>query len=147
MLSTIISTIICETFDKANLRMQNNHSPKRGMYLPFTTKIDYENEEGYRWKDLLLYAGSNYVGVYTRDRCDIWKNGARTFDMTLWESLGYHDCEWRGVVDRFLFVNSDILNGVGKLSNWYELIEINSDYEATLKEARAKNYQSLYNKG
>ena len=110
-LTNILSSIVCDSFERNVGRGQINSTEPKALVLEFNSRINYEKEDGYRYRDLLIYAPQNYVGVYTRER---WHTRANdppdlvsernsysnanyqyTTGGTEWEVLSYHDSAWR----------------------------------------------------
>jgi hypothetical protein len=99
--------------------------------VSFGTTHDYSTFEGYSYRDLLIYAPSNYVGVYTRERSNLApldKEGEICGDYNyhygVWQSMSYHDSCWReDGVKRFIYTYQDVLNVFsGSSRDWYEVI-------------------------
>jgi len=129
MLESIISTIICDTYEK---QFRSNPDTSLAMKITFSLPIDYDKEEGSRAIELMLmYKG--YVGVFSREifsvvpregidfEKDCLKQGYEYKDgFTEWKLLSCHDSCWRSDgVDRFIFTNSKRLSYIKTLFNWY----------------------------
>ena len=88
MYTSAIAQIICDTYET----LQRN---SRGLYLSFSVHIDYDKEDGYRWRDLAVFAphGRRYVYVLMRERWNVRPTGSDEYEkgMSEWRKLSHHD--------------------------------------------------------
>jgi hypothetical protein len=148
MLSYILNQIIQETFERHVGKMQKDNPKPKGLLIKFQTRLDYEKEDGWRKRELLIYADYNYVGVYTRTCWNV-RSVAGLLPTTAqgasdWEALSYHDSCWRDGVSRFIIEHEDEFVSIGSTFNdWYEVVEISDFLQGTLKAARDKKYNKV----
>lgn len=150
MLEYMLADIICQTFEKAPGRNQDlpcysmggppEITSKQAMLIEMDIHIDSEKEEGYRHIDLLLYAPSNYVQVWTRERWDVIpledleydddgdsyvkKGKDYTKGETEWTMLSDHDSCWRDAVQKLIFDNRHKLASFDGIGSWYKVIPL-----------------------
>ncbi len=140
----ILQTIICYTFDDFIGRMQwkrqQDGEPMYGMEITFRLhETDYDREARYPGVQLLIFAESNYVGVYyreseTRDEYEPWKH------------LSRHDSCWKGDgVDRFLHLFEERIAGLGWNggicnNKWYLKREISKQEAEGLRETTRQRH-------
>lgn len=153
MITNILSDIICDTFENEVGRWQAKEDEPKALEVVFSTRIDYEKEEGYRGVHLLIYGEHNYVGVFKRDWWRVidrdkieydeetgeesWPDEHFREDMSEWEMLSYHDSCWRSDgVDRFIFANRDKLSTIGTpLKRWFNIIPMTPELQEQLETA------------
>lgn len=151
MLDNILSTIICYTFDDLIGRMQwKKHlegETMHGMEITFKLhEVDYTKDESlYPSVQLLIFAESNYVGVFYRESETRDEYGE-------WLHLSCHDSCWKGDgVDLFIsmFAECDGETGRGGIAvlgwhggicnnKWYLKQEITEQKVIELREATKK---------
>lgn len=130
MLTDILTSIICHAFEThaGKNQLRKEYEDRRGLLVQFRTHIDHSQEEGYRYADLLIFAGMNYVEVWARRRWtvapldpDADEDADLNYDegSSEWEQLCYHDSCWRsdGVSD-FIWQNRDDLQGLSNSEPW-----------------------------
>jgi len=137
MLSWILSSIICDTFSRDVGRNQAKNDEPQGLHIQFSTPTDYDKEEGNRYRELLIYADFNYVGVYTRTHWNVRKDGENSFHKGFsdWEVLSYHDSGWRDGVNRFVNTYENELISISG-SHWYNKVPIYDNFREALAQAR-----------
>jgi hypothetical protein len=134
MLTNLLSNIICTEFTK----LFPERFADKAMLIQFGVNIDYDKEDGYRGKDLLIWAKSNYVQVWQRDNWNVISledlededdggpKAGKDYQSghSEWKFMSDHDSCWRSDgVDQFVFNNRDILTIFrGSFSNWYTLV-------------------------
>lgn len=64
----MVADIICKTFTTVVGKFQAKAAEPKALMVSFSTRLDYDKEEGYRQVDLLIYGPLNYVQVWTRSR-------------------------------------------------------------------------------
>lgn len=122
--------------------MRVGRNSDKAMLIEFNTKVDWDKEEGYRYTDLLIYAPSNYVQVWARDRWNVCPLEDMEYDEpamdmvpkpgkdyvqgeTEWRMLTDHDCAWReDGIRRFLRVyRAELMRfaTIG-LHDWYKIV-------------------------
>ncbi|RDJ35019.1 MAG: hypothetical protein DWQ19_09295 [Crenarchaeota archaeon] len=144
MLVYILENIITDTFEHQVGRNQAEQETPKAMWIQFHTSIDHDNEVGYRYRELLIFAEHNYIGVYTRDRWCV--AGIEDEDYVEgendWEVLSYHDSCWRtDGVRSFLLKYEDNLLTIGRLcQHWFEIKEMSEEEIAHLKDRRHQKY-------
>jgi hypothetical protein len=124
MLHHLLADVVCQTFMKEAGKFQAQQERPRAMVV--TVNIDTrEGEEGYRSRDLLLFAPMNYVRVFERERWDVIPEedldekteepkpgkGYRKGE-SAWTKIGDHDSAWRDAVSRFFYLHRD------EISTW-----------------------------
>lgn len=149
MLNYILQSIICSEFEKNVGRMQckKHHDGMKmyGMEMRFKLhEASYEDEAPtlYPGAQLLLFAESNYVGIYCRESVE-------RDDFGPWQHLSLHDSCWRDDgVNRFIRHYSDRMAtlgwlGIGNHDSWYLTSEITEEEAKELRritrETRAGN--------
>lgn len=144
MLSHILRTVICYEFDKNIGRMQwKKHlegQPMHGMEMNFKLhEKDYSKRESlYPGAQLMIFAASNYVGVYYRESETRDEYGE-------WTHLSCHDSCWRGDgVDRFLSLFEKRIATLGwhdGICNdkWYSKREVSQEFAEELREVTRKS--------
>src|SRR5271157_6011394 len=108
MLTNILSTIICQEFEKAPVFKTPGYmsSIDTAMLVNFRLAIDSEVEEGYRHLSLLIFGGGcNYIKVFARLKWTVVELSALNDDEapsnsytegeTPWILLSDHDSCWR----------------------------------------------------
>ena len=143
--TTLLTTVICQTFLKEAGKFQNgDQGLKKAMVVSFSTRVDYDKEEGYRQIDLVLYAPANYVGVYERRRWTVIPLDDLEYDEeagesfvkpgksyvnggTEWKLICYHDSCWRtdGVHD-FLNRYADDINTFDGAREWFKIVDVDT---------------------
>lgn len=102
--------LICHLFTKEAGTWQSVSKEPKALYLKVKTRVDYSKEEGYRFKEMVLYASMSYVKVFVRkswvvaslrpeaeDDCDLdYEEGDSG-----WDLVGNHDSVWREHVAGF----------------------------------------------
>ena len=140
MLETIVSTIICNTYE-LEFRKRDGQSEVKSecMQVSFSIPVDHDTEAGYRWLELrIMWTG--YVGVFMRECADVipiegiddendcLKKGYEyTKSATKWRCLSCHDSCWRSDgVQRFMYDNAQrILHSkTSRFSHWYDRIDL-----------------------
>lgn len=151
MLSHILSWIICDTFvhEVGRFTRYSPDATLTAMLVEFAVRVNYEQEAGYRHRDLLIFADSNYVGVYTRERWNVLRRKGETTGTTgssQWQVLAYHDSCWRtDGVERFLFQHRDDLLTVGQACGpWYRKVELSPGEREALRQIRRLNQDRKY---
>lgn len=137
MLSHILRNIICDEFERNVGRKQwEKHiagKPMHCMEMTFRlSEVDHSNPR-FPQAQLLIFAASNYVGVYYRE--------SETRDnYAPWQHLSYHDSCWRGDgVDRFISRFEDRMailgwhEGLGT-NTWYLKREVSKEEAEHLRE-------------
>jgi hypothetical protein len=116
MTSTLVSQLLCHIFkeEAGTDQLRAPEQERRALLVSTNTKIDYDKEEGYRYADMVLYAGYNYVQVWVRTRWNVaplppedveWEDHDWQYDegSSPWERWSFHDSCWRSDgVDKFL---------------------------------------------
>lgn len=135
--SNVLETIIVDTFENRVGRMHND----RAMLVNFRLNIDYEKEEGYRYLDVLIYAPTNYVKVYTRERWTVIAvDDMETDEMgefvpkegkeysegeSEWKRWSDHDSGWRSDgIGRILSQYHDRISMVDSFPQWYRVVDM-----------------------
>lgn len=139
----MLTSVIRQTFLKevGKFAGVSSSSPK-GMLLTFRMATG-PTEEGYREKELLLYAPGNYVGVYVRETWDVIPREHLGYDeesgdeyvkkgyayekgASEWVLKSYHDSGWTEAVENFLRENQKGLNGWASGPSWFSIVPISS---------------------
>ena len=152
MLEHLLSDVICITYLK-----ERTLNPGKAMLIDFSSKINYDTEEGYRHRQLLLYAprDGSYIQVWQRETWDVIaledtedsddddgemvpKRGkGYTEGASEWKLMSYHDTCWRSDgVQRFVQEHSDKLMVFSGLGKWYEFVDPPPDWEELLRQQR-----------
>jgi len=145
MVENILSTIICDEFER-QIRPHDGKQWPHKHGLKFTFSLWYRDDERmsrdgfYPKTEMLLYAECNYVGVYVRTY-DVHGLDTKEEDAK-WECMSHHDSCWRtDGVQRFLWENREILNGIGQVFKpWCEKVEVNEELKEELREIRRRKY-------
>jgi hypothetical protein len=149
MMRSLLREVICQTFEteRHTGALYGPARPNKAMIIGFRCSRlsgpgmpeEKEGEEDqYYWgKDLLIYAPTNYVQVWWRDR---WNPAFEGFQAgtTEWEKLSDHDSGWReDGVARFLERYEDkllVFSGP-QLGRWYSIVgvpeELRTSYGST----------------
>jgi hypothetical protein len=142
MLDYILSSVICDEFERNVGRNQQKNIKMNGMLLTFSScHSEYGIEDVYNNTDLLLFAETNYVGVYTREHWTPCNKDLR--GMIPWRALSYHDSCWReDGVTRFLISNRErlIVLSTRNTEGWYTKFVINELWREELKQIRKNKH-------
>jgi hypothetical protein len=108
-----------------------------GMEITFRLhELDYSKDEAlYPQAQLLIFAETNYVGVYYRE------STSRDDHYGEWQHLSCHDSCWRSDgVERFLRRYSDRVATLDNLfyDGWYKKVEITPEFAETLRQITRK---------
>lgn len=146
MLQRILSSIICDTFERQVGRWQGKNKTRKAMKIRFRLSVDFDTEDGYRWLDLIIYGPHNYVYVftqeswnlyhledvesYTGDQSIVFKPG-KGYEMgkTALKLHSFHDSCWRDAVNRIIKDYENRLKGLDSIGPWFEVIEVMQDME------------------
>jgi hypothetical protein len=140
MLTTIVRETFLKEVGKFQSRVQNG-TPK-GMLLRFRS-YPRTGEEGYRTRELLVYASLNYVGVYERDTWNVIAADLLEYDektdedqikkghdydkgASPWILRAFHDSCWTDAIDTFLKTYEKEIDGFSG-SNWFTVVPV-EDY-------------------
>lgn len=136
MLTTLLSNIICKTFETKVGRNQSRHTVPQAMLVSFKAygkDEDHLSERTvYRYVELLIYGPDNYVGVLCREI--VVTDGVR--EEMPWKKLSYHDSCWRSDgVDRFFWAHQHALCTVNDLfeKDWYTVIAPTKEMVDTIR--------------
>ncbi len=145
MLTSIIREAFLKEVGKFQVRVQNNRP--RAMLLKFSVPA-HKGEDGYRSRQLLIYAPLNYVHVYERDTWNVIPEDLLEYDekssedrikeghdytkgASPWVMRACHDSCWTEAIDTFLKTYEPAINGfVG--GDWFTVVDAS---EHTLPEA------------
>lgn len=157
MLQHILSTIICDTFERQVGRWQQKNKARKALKIRFRLNIDYDIEDGYRWLDLIIYGPHNYVYVFTSESWNIYHLEdveSHTDDGPVFKSgKGYevgkngltlhsfHDSCWRDAVHRVISEYSDRIAGINGIGPWYESFEVTEAMEKDFSEIERSRRQ------
>lgn len=159
MLSNILNEIICTTFEKIVGKNQiSKEGPNRALQVSFKLSLDYDNEDGYRWLDIIIYAPMNYAYVVTKERwnrysLDAVKEYTDEGEVVFKDGMGYeegesgltfvscHDSCWRDGVNRIINDNRDRLLTLSGWKDWYSIIEVDDELEKAIRESREKAHE------
>ena len=152
MYTFAISQIIQDTYESVRTN-------DRGFLITFSVNPDYDVEDGYRYRDLIVFApkGMRYVFVMYRDRWNVCPNGSDTYDkgQSEWRKLSYHDSCWRhdgvqdfinffaadhGIIQEMQYQNSDLPDVQVVDARWYATFEPSDDL---VQYARKTDYYSI----
>jgi hypothetical protein len=138
----IVADIISQTFSKEPGKHQAKSEKPQAFVVSFSTRLDYNKEEGYRYLDLVLYAPHNYVQVWVRSSWNVialedlnddgegLKPGKDyTEGESQWECIGDHDSGWRESVREFLYKNrAEILgfSSAAVFGEWYKVVDFST---------------------
>ena len=137
MISYILRTIICYEFDQNVGRMQYERhlrgEPMHAMQMNFKLhEEDYKSDPLYPGAQLLIFAASNYVGVYYRE------SKARD-EFSPWIHRSDHDSCWKDDgVSRFIsryrdrFATLDWHDGLCN-NKWYSKIQVSEEFYKKLR--------------
>lgn len=163
----MLTDVICQQFEKAPGRNQQNPWEKKpdvcqALLIPFNASIDYDNEDGFRHVDILLYALTNYVQVWMRKRWDVIKledmedAGGDDDEMvpkkgkdytkgsSEWELVTDHDSCWRDGIRNILDKNRKDISGFDNISGeWYKIIPVPKELAELYDSARKKKGWSI----
>lgn len=139
MLSLILSNIICDTFERQVGR--NLFAPPVAMDVKFDLCCDYENEDGYRWLHLRIYAPGNYVTVLVKESWRVFKNDDPDTEIegeSGWKLKSYHDSCWReDGVHRTLRDYQDRLATVNTIFGaWYKKVSLSSEEVSEIERVK-----------
>jgi hypothetical protein len=135
----LLASVICTTFEKTCGKWQCKKPEPKAFVIRFSVGVDHEKEEGYRHKDIALYAECNYVSVFVRDRWNVIPVEDLEYDeetddtyvkkgkdynngQSEWKLLISHDSCWRSAVEEFIRENSTKLNTFDSRGDFYEII-------------------------
>lgn len=149
MMEWIISTIICNQFDKYVCPSRFNTD--QAMRVTFHLHSDYDQEHGYRHLDILLYAPNNYVAVLVREDWNVAPVddsrdvvGDYIEGDTGWKVAGYRDSCWRDAVQRVIFDNRERINSISHVfGGWYKWKKIPKELTGVL-DSMLRDHQPLY---
>lgn len=119
----MLMQLIDHAFEKEAGRLQcKKPGPERvGLSLTVSLNCDWEKEEGYRHADLVIYAYTNYVQVYSRTRANVapidedGEMGEYEESATPWELKCCHDSCYRTAIEDFFRENEG--KGAGPLQH------------------------------
>lgn len=120
MLSYLLRTIICQTFENNVGNWQSNTKTKpTAMLLSFS--LGQDKNDDFITKELALYGHQNYVQVWERTIANMYRTDAVVSD---WKMIMDHDSEWKTAIGDWLFKNRDDLSTFGHncMKNWYKVI-------------------------
>lgn len=122
MYHSVVGSLIQHIFEEKCGRNQG-HKPvneREGLALTLNlhTRWDEEKdvplEEGYRYADMVIYASTNYVNVWVRERSNLapvddegYVCGDYVESSTEWKQVASHDSCWRAAVDDFFYEYND----------------------------------------
>jgi hypothetical protein len=162
MLSNILSTIICQEFEKNPTFKTPGYlsSVDTAMRVDFRLAVNSAVEEGYRHLSLLIFgAGSNYIKVFARLRWTVIEiadldgddniRKPYTEGETPWILLSDHDSCWRSDgVERVIAQYSDrlsTLEWMGSSNGWYTAMKLTEDEIKSLAKLwRNRTYEKLW---
>jgi len=115
---SIFAGVICDTFERECGKWQSRSAEPTAFQVSFAARVD-PDEEGYRYRDLVLYAPMTYVRVVTRERWDVvpvadlrrrddgeilglLPGKAYSAGSSAWVEFAYHDSCWRQGVEGVL---------------------------------------------
>jgi hypothetical protein len=122
-MANLISPSILRALIVSEFKKLRDAAPPRttpSMVLTFSTSVNDEVEDGYRYADLVIRAPTNYVQVWGRARwnvipaedleddgdgsgdCHVKPGKDYTQGATEWKMLADHDSGWTDGIDRFL---------------------------------------------
>lgn len=139
-LAYLLGTAICRTFERVAGKWQSKKPEPKAFVVEFSTSIDHDKEEGYRYVDLVIYAECNYVNVYARERWNVIpledleyneeeddtyvKPGKDYVEgSSPWTLLCSHDSGWTSAVQEFLSQNARKLQTFGASEDFYKLVD------------------------
>jgi len=156
----IVTSIICDEFEKKIGKWQANQEKPVAMQLTFALSTDYDIEEGYRYLDILIYGHANYVTVAAKERWNVIpivdfeydesgephikaeSKGYRKGD-TGWKLVSHHDSCWRDGVNRLM--NERITSISWLFEGWYKKIDVTSELLGILQNIQNyNNEENLY---
>jgi hypothetical protein len=162
-MKNIVSSIICDEFDRNVGRRQFKNSNKFGMKITFRLCVDYDKEEGYRFLDILIYAENNYVAVMARERWNVIPVCELEYDeksedtvikknskgyregCTEWKLVSFHGSCWRDGVYNIL--RHEGISHIDTLSTgWYEKIEMDANMLSTYNYLTSERDENVYYK-
>lgn len=161
MLTNILSTIICQEFEKSSVFKTPGYmsSFDTAMLVNFRLAIDTSVEEGYRSLSLLIFGGgSNYIKVFAQLKWTVVELHALDGDdepsksytkgETSWILLSDHDSCWRsdGVeqVIRHFGDRLSMIDYLGSTNGWYTARKLREDEIKSLEQLwRHRTYQKL----
>lgn len=156
MLTNLLSNVICETF----LKEYGRNNLGQAMMVTFSVSIDYDKEHGYRYLDLLIYAPSNYVQVWARDRSDViplddmdyddsedesYPREGKDYVKTTgeWRLMSDHSSCWtEDGVSRIINQYSDRLQTFASLRSWHEKFLMEDDFIKHLHGLKQKRLEA-----
>lgn len=158
MYESMLARVICEEFEKnpgkdqAPIFGEKPGEPK-ALLIGFRRRIDHDKEDGYRYLDLLLFAPTNYVQVWTRSRANtisledmeeddgemVPKDG-KDYESTKteWEMHSDHDSCWRDAVGQVLWDNRESIAGFDSINGWAKVIPVPPELGELYKKERKK---------
>jgi hypothetical protein len=139
-MNNLLSDVINSTFTHQVGKNQERKEVQQALLVRFSSRINYDTEEGYRHVDLVLYAPYNYVQVWVRERWNVipledleddgngdtyvkrgknYQEGASD-----WRCIGDHDSCWREAVQSFLKDKSKEITGFEAIAvnDWYSVV-------------------------
>lgn len=143
----LLATIIEHQFEQNPGMNQSplwGKKPKepKALLITFKTTLDYKVEEGYRFLDLLIYAPTNYVQVWTRERSNIYRfdDPEKRYVETNenWIMHTDHDSVWRSAISNVIGKYEDkllVFDGAA-FGSWYKIIPVPPELEELRKKQR-----------
>lgn len=136
-LLSIISRMICETFEKEIGKNQQKNEKQFAIDIHFSLSVDYDKEDGYRWLHLRIFAPRNYVVVLKKESWKIIENEKTNENSEDWKIIADHDSCWRDDgVRRIIREYSNKISHISQLSGWYQKTELSSEKIEEISELR-----------
>lgn len=137
----LLADVICQTFMAVIGKFQTRNETPMAMKIRFSTHIDHDKEEGYRYLDVVIYGPMNYVQVWTRtawtvipledleddDDGDTFVKPGKAYNegASEWKLVADHDSGWREGVRETLRDNKQALSTFSG-SKWFEAVPVAS---------------------
>lgn len=137
----MLADVIISAFNEKVGKFQSNKETPSALLIEFRTRTSAD-EEGYRRKELLIYAPMNYVAVLERDTWDVIPRDELEYDedsdeeypkkgckyrkgASEWKTRMYHDSGWRDGIENFLREHEKALTGFsGGSSSWCKVVAV-----------------------
>ncbi len=139
----MLTSVIRETFLKAvgKFQLRVDDAEPKAMLIKFSVSPQ-PGEEGYRSRQLLIYAPLNYVSVYERETWNVIAQDLLEYDelseeevpkegheyqkgSSPWVMRSCHDSGWTQAIDTFLKTHEPNIRGF--VGDWFSIVPA-SDY-------------------
>lgn len=160
MLDNIIDQILCSTIrdfrdgKRAFSDINPGFKPELTLNFEFHLKVNYEKEEGYRYLDVVIWAPTNYIAVFSKERwCVISPDDIDSENDCLMpgkdytqgetdlECHTYHSSCWASDgIHRILFERRNALSGICTSDSFYKVEKISEEQQKNLKSIINRKY-------